>query len=109
MPLFGRKGRARHGLLTAAISAGTGRHDVTPEAELQFAIYPWAYGTMAPMYDITATAGQYQARDIAGNSPDIAAPALEELVEQMAVQPGGSQAMLRWVRRLQDLPAAPIG
>jgi hypothetical protein len=33
---------------------------------------------------------------------------LEELVEQMAVQPGGSEAMLRWVRRIQDLPTAAL-
>jgi hypothetical protein len=81
---------------------------LVPEAELQFAIYPWDYGKMAPMYDITAEAGQYQARDIVGDSPDIAAPTLEELVEQMAVQPGGSEAMLRWIRRFQDLPTAPM-
>jgi hypothetical protein len=79
---------------------------LAPEAELQFAIYPWDYGKMAPMYDITAEAGQYQAHDIVGDSPDIAAPTLEELVEQMAAQPGGSEAMLRWIRRFQDLPAA---
>jgi hypothetical protein len=151
MPIFGRESRVCNGLLTAAISAGTGRHDgqwevtwtgeggkeprrlvstslsdavaqattaalahfaqgrLIPEAELQFAIYPWDYGKTAPMYDITAEAGQYQAHDIAGNSPGIAAPTLEELVDKMAVQPGGSEAMLRWVRRFQDLPAAAIG
>jgi hypothetical protein len=80
-----------------------------PEAELQFAIYPWDYGKMAPMYDITAEAGQYRAHDIVAGSPDIAAPTLEELVEQMAVQPRGSEAMLRWVRRFQDLPTAATG
>ena len=76
------------------------------EAQLQFAIYPWDYGTMAAMYDITAEVGQFQAHDIVGNGPDIAARTLEELVEQMAAQPGGRKAMLRWIRRFQDLPAA---
>jgi hypothetical protein len=151
MPLFRRTSRARNGLLTAIISAGTGPHDgeweviwigqggkeprrlvttslpeaaeqataaalahfaegwVIPEAELQFAIYPWDYGKMAPMYDITGEAGQYQAHDIVAHSPDIAAPTLEELVEQMALQPRGSEAMLRWVRRFQDLPTAAMG
>jgi hypothetical protein len=79
-----------------------------PQAELQFAIYPWDYGTMAPMYDITAEAGRYYAHDIVSDSSDIAAPTLEELVEQMAVQPAGNEAMLRWVRRIQDLPTAAL-
>jgi hypothetical protein len=151
MPLFVRKSRARNKLLTAIISAGTGRHiaeweiiwigeggkqprrtvttslsvaaeqataaalvhfaegRLNPEAELQFAIYPWDYGQMAPMYDITAEASQYRAHDIVAHSPDIAAPTLEELVEQMAVQPRGSEGMLRWVRRFQDLPTAAMG
>lgn len=61
---------------------------------------------MAPIYDISAEAGRYRAHDIAGDSPDIAAPTLEELVEQMAEQPRGGEAMLRWVRQFQDLPAA---
>jgi len=150
MPIFGRKIRARNGLLTAIISAGAGHHEgeweviwvgeggkdpqrmvatslseacewaataalvhfaegrLLPEAELQFAIYPWDYGRMAPMYDVTAEADQYSAHDIVGDSPDIAAPTLEELVEQMAAQPRGSEAMLRWVRRFQDLPTAAL-
>jgi len=82
---------------------------LTPEAELQFAIYPWDYRMMAPMYDVTAEGGQYRAHDIVADSPDIAAPTLAELVEQMAVQPHGSEAMLRWVRRIQDLPTAAMG
>jgi hypothetical protein len=151
MPLFGRKSRSHNNLLTAIISAGTGRHDgeweviwigqggkeprrlvttslsdaagqamtaalahlaegrLVPEAELQFAIYPWDYGKMAPMYDITGEAGQYQAHDIVADGPDIAAPTLEALVEQMALQPRGSEAMLRWVRPFQDLPTAATG
>jgi hypothetical protein len=79
-----------------------------PEAELQIAMYPWDYGKKAPMYDITAEADRYRAHDIVGGSPDIAAPTLEGLVEQMAMQPGGSEAMLRWVRRFEDLPAAAL-
>jgi hypothetical protein len=150
MPIFSRKVRARNGLLTAIISAGSGHHEgdwevswvgeggkepprmiatslseacawattaalahfaegrLLPEAELQFAIYPWDYGTMAPMYDITAEADQYCAHDIVGDSPDIAAPTLEQLVEQMALQPAGAEAMLRWVRRIKDLPTAAL-
>jgi hypothetical protein len=77
-------------------------------AELQIAIYPWDYGKTAPMYDITADADRYYAHDIVGDSPDIAAATLEELVEQMAVQPGGSEAMLRWVRRFHDLRTAAL-
>jgi hypothetical protein len=80
-----------------------------PDAELQFAIYPWDYGSMAPMYDITAGARLYRAHDTVGDSPEIAAPTLEELVEQMAAQPRGREAMLHWVRRLQDLPTAATG
>ena len=93
---------------TAAALAHFAAGQLVPEAELQFAIYPWDYGKMAPMYDITAEAGQYRAHDIVADSPDIAAPTLEELVEQVAVQPGGTQAMLRWVRRFEDLPTAAL-
>jgi hypothetical protein len=151
MPFFGRKGRAPDGLVTAVISARTGRHGgeweviwigqggkpprplvttslseaaeqattaalahfaegrLIPEAELQFAIYPWDYGKMAPIYDVTAEARLYRAHDVVGDSPEIAAPTLEELVEQMALQPRGSEAMLQWVRRFQDLPSAATG
>ena len=94
---------------TTAALAHFAESRLIPEAELQFAIYPWDYAKMAPMYDITAVAGQYRAHDIVGGSPDIAAPTLEGLVEQMAAQPRGSEAMLRWVRRFQDLPAAATG
>lgn len=75
-----------------------------PDAELQLAIYPWDYGDKAPMYDITRRDGVYQAHDIVTASPDVAAPTLEELVGQIALQPLGNQAMLRWVRRFADLP-----
>ena len=82
---------------------------LAPDAELQFAIYPWDYGKMAPIYDIATEDGQYRAHDIVSDSPDITAPTLEELVEQMAGQPRGGEAMLRWVRRFQDLPTAATG
>lgn len=91
---------------TTAALAHFAEGQLTPEAELQFGIYPWDYELNAPMYDITAEDGHYQAHDIVADSPDIAAPTLEELVEQMAAQPHGSEAMLRWVRRFQDLPTA---
>jgi hypothetical protein len=94
---------------TTAALAHFAEGRLIPEAELQFAIYPWDYGEMAPMYDIIAEAGQYRAHDIVADSPDIAAPTLEELVEQMAGQPRGSEAMLRWVRRFQDLPVVAMG
>jgi hypothetical protein len=94
---------------TTAALAHFAEGRLIPEAELQFAIYPWDYGEMGPMYDITTEVGQYQAHDIVADSPDIAAPTLEELVEQMALQPRGNEAMLRWVRRFQDLPTAAMG
>jgi hypothetical protein len=93
---------------TTAALAHFAEGRLIPEAQLQFAIYPWDYGKMAPMYDISAEAGQFQAHDIVGVSPDIAASTLEELVEQVAVQPGGSEAMLRWIRLFQDLPTAAM-
>lgn len=80
-----------------------------PEAALQLAIYPWDYGYMAPMYDVTGQDGGYQAHDQVAHSPDIAAPTLEGLVEQMAMQAGGKEGMLRWIRRFADLPAAALG
>jgi hypothetical protein len=94
---------------TTAALANFVESRLIPEAELQFAIYPWDYGKMAPMYDITAEDGLYHAYDIVADSPDIAAPTLEGLVEQMAAQPGGSEAMLRWVRPFRDLPTAALG
>jgi hypothetical protein len=117
---IGQGGREPRRLVTTGLSAAAeqaasaavahfaeGR--LTPDAELQFAIYPWDYGKMAPIYDITAEDGQYRAHDIVSDSPDITAATLEQLVEHMAGQPRGGEAMLRWVRRLQDLPTAATG
>lgn len=95
-------------LATTAALAHFAAGRLVPEAELQFAIYPWDYGQVAPMYDVTAEAGRYLAHDIVGDSPGIAATTLEELVERMATQPRGGEAMLRWVRRFQDLPTTAL-
>jgi len=93
---------------TAALAHFAGGR-LVPDADLQFAIYPFRdYGHMAPMYDVTGCDGQYQAHDIVGDSPEVAAPTLEELVEQVALQPRGGEAMLRWARRIQDLPTAAL-
>jgi hypothetical protein len=94
---------------TAAALAHFAEGRLVPDAELQFAIYPWDYGKDAPMYDITVDASQYWAQDIVAGGPAIAAPTLEELVEQMALQPRGTEAMLRWVRRFAELPSAATG
>jgi hypothetical protein len=62
---------------TTAALAHFAEGRLIPESVLQFAIYPWDYGKDAPMYDITAEAGKYRARDIVGHGPDIAAATLE--------------------------------
>jgi hypothetical protein len=69
-----------------------------PDAELQFAIYPWDYGRDAPMYDISGGPGEFRARDIQGSDREIAAESLEGLVVALSAEPSGSVAMLRWVR-----------
>jgi hypothetical protein len=100
------------GAAEQATAAGQAHHAegrLVPDAELQFAIYPFPeYGDMAPMYDITGEDGQYQAHDIVSDSPDVASATLEGLVEQVALQQRGGEAMLRWVRRFQDLPTAAL-
>ena len=75
-----------------------------PDAELQFAIYPWDYGKNAPMYDISALPGQFRARDIQGSDREITAESLEGLVAALRGEPSGDKAMLRWVRPFAELP-----
>jgi hypothetical protein len=79
-----------------------------PDAELQLAIYPWDYGDKAPMYDVTSGVGMFYASDLLGSGQRATAPTLEDLVTLIATQPLGDQAMLRWVRKFADLPAAAL-
>lgn len=84
---------------------------MTPDAELQFAIYPWDYGKDAPIYDVTLSEDGFTAREMSDDDDDapvISAPTLEMLVEEMRGQPGGDAAMLRWIRPFADLPTAAL-
>jgi len=82
-------------LALALFAAG----ELVPEAELQFAIYPWDYGKNAPIFDVDGRPGSFTASNM---FDDAAAPVLgatlEELVTQLGMQPGGHAAMLRWAR-----------
>ena len=84
-------------------------HDLSgqaPDAELQFAIFPWDYGKRGAIYDISGGAGRFMARDIQGSDTsdkEIEAASLDGLVEAVRQQPGGSMSMLRWVRPFGEL------
>ncbi len=78
--------------------------ELAPDAELQFAIYPWDYGKNAPIYDITLAAGEFRAESMLDDSaPPFWAPNLEDLIIELEQQPGGDTAMLRWGRPFSDL------
>jgi hypothetical protein len=78
--------------------------ELAPDAELQFAIYPWDYGKDAPIYDITLTGGEFRAEDLLDDSSQpISAPSLEDLIAALGQQPGGGAAMLRWGRPFAEL------
>jgi hypothetical protein len=89
-------------LALALFAAG----ELAPEAELQFAIYPWDYGKSAPIFDVDGSQGSFTASNM---FDEAAAPVrgatLEELVTHVGMQPGGDAAMLRWSRALAGLSA----
>jgi hypothetical protein len=75
-----------------------------PDAELQFAIYPWDYGKNASIHDISVLPAQFRARDILGSDREISAESLEGLVAALATEPSGDKAMLRWIRPFAEMP-----
>lgn len=78
--------------------------ELVPDAELQFAIYPWDYGKDAPIYDVSLADGEFRAQDLLNDSaPQISAVILEDLVAELGNQPGGNRAMLRWGRPFAGL------
>jgi hypothetical protein len=93
---------------TAAAVAAHAEDRRAPGDELQFAIFPWDYGKNAPMYDIGGTFGQFTAHDIQGSEREITAGSLEELVVALSREPSGDEAMLRWVRRFDELPGGTL-
>jgi hypothetical protein len=78
--------------------------ELAPDAELQFAIYPWDYGKNAPIFDVDGRPGSFTASNL---FDEAAAPVLgatlEELVAHVGMQPGGDAAMLRWARPFAGL------
>jgi hypothetical protein len=81
-----------------------------PESELQLVVFPWPDGGDAgPIYEITDSAGAFRASDSLGIGGDVSAATLEDLVTEVAGQPGGADAMLQWVRRFSELPSAATG
>lgn len=81
--------------------------ELAPDAELQFAIYPWDYGKNAPIFDVSGGPGSFTATNMFDDSaPVVSAGTLEELVAEVGRQPEGAAAMLRWGRPFAGLPAA---
>jgi hypothetical protein len=73
--------------------------ELAPEAELQFAIYPWDYGKNAPIFDIDGSPGSFTASNLFDDAAaEVRGATLEELVAHVGGQPGGDAAMLRWAR-----------
>lgn len=86
----------------AAAAAGLyAEYPPVPDAELQFAIFPWGYQG-GPMFDVTGDAGALTARDIQGSDRSVSGGSLEDLVEAVRQLPGGpdDDSMFRWVRTL---------
>ncbi len=75
------------------------------QAELQFAIYPWTGNAGDVILDITRDGAELVAADIQGSGITFRAPSADGLVEGAErYVPDTSKAMLRWIRRVSDLP-----
>lgn len=102
-------------LVAASLTDATGQSTVSalalyaagelaPEAELQFAIYPWDYGKNAPIFDVDGSPGSFTASNLFdAAAAEVRGATLEELVAQVGRQPGGDAAMLRWARPFAGL------
>jgi hypothetical protein len=81
-------------------------HREAAKAELQFAIYPWQGDAGGVILDVTKDGGELVATDIQGSGITFRAPSVEGLIEGAErYVPDTSKAMLRWIRRVSDLPA----
>ncbi len=74
-------------------------------AELQFAIYPWKGNAGDVILDMTRDGGELVATDIQGSGITFRATSFDAIVEGAErYVPDTSKAMLRWIRRVSDLP-----
>jgi hypothetical protein len=72
-----------------------GRFPPVPDAEVQFAIYPWEYDA-GPIYEVSLRGGQFVATDTTGESARVyRASSLEHLVAAMTPY-ANDDTMLRW-------------
>ncbi len=74
-------------------------------AELQFAIYPWKGNAGDVILDISRDGSELVATDIQGSGITFRATSFDGVVEGAErYLPDTSKAMLRWIRRVSDLP-----
>ena len=87
-----------------AASAVASLYPDWPEAELQFAIYPWSGNPGNVILDIQRSADGFVARDIQGSRRPVQGSSLEELVLDAERRlPDIHEAMLRWIRPISEL------
>ncbi len=77
-------------------------------AELQYAIYPWAFkGQPDAIFDVIGDPGNLVASDTNATGAEVRGKTAEELVTQAALLLGEQpRAMLRWVKKVADLTNA---
>jgi hypothetical protein len=88
----------------AAVAALYAEHPPVPDAELQFAFYPWGYKN-GPVFDITGKPGALTARDTQGSELSVSGATLEDLVEAVRQRSDvpDDNSMFRWVRKVSSL------
>jgi hypothetical protein len=80
-------------------------HSEALKAELQFAIYPWQGKAVDVILDITKDGDELVATDIQGSGITFRATSIDGVVEGgERYLPDTSRAMVRWIRRVSDLP-----
>jgi hypothetical protein len=95
---------------TASALALYAAGDLAPDADLQFAIYPWDYGKSAPIFEVSGGPDSFTAcNSFDDSAPTVSAGTLEELVAEVGGQPDGAEAMLRWGRPFSNLPTGAPG
>jgi hypothetical protein len=93
----------------AAVASLYAKYPPVDGAELQLAIYPWAYDG-GPIFDVGGQKGSFNARDIQGSDHAIRGASLEDLVTAVERLPGlpPDDSMFRWIRPIASLSVPPV-
>lgn len=75
-----------------------------PDAELQFAIYPWEGDPGQAILDLSEDADGFTARDIQGTDITFHSDSIDAVVaDAERYLPSAGDAMIRWIRPLAGL------